>query len=119
LVGMYRVATGEGRIAGTSLNVRNAPELRQGRLSVGTENLKADACEHEGVAEWSRRPQLRALSSCHFNAASSRRRGLSEQVDIGVDLGAIAPPLQEILSLRQLAATAQELPQQIIEGLLY
>src|SRR5215471_7546006 len=48
-----------------------------------------------------------------------RRCGMAEQVDIAVDLGAVPPPLPEILNLRQLVETAPAPPPQIIEGLLH
>lgn len=41
------------------------------------------------------------------------------QIDIAVDLGVVAPPLPEILSLRQLVETAPAPPPQIIEGVLH
>src|SRR6266404_5271332 len=44
---------------------------------------------------------------------------MSEQIDIAVDLGAVAAPLPEILTLRQLVETAPEAPVQIIEGVLH
>jgi hypothetical protein len=40
---------------------------------------------------------------------------MSEQIDIAVDLGVVAPPLPEILNLRQLAETAPAPPPQIID----
>jgi len=40
---------------------------------------------------------------------------VADQVDIAVDLGAVAPPLPEILSLEQFAAIAPEVPPQMIE----
>jgi hypothetical protein len=43
----------------------------------------------------------------------------SEQVDPAVDLGVIAPPLPEIMTLRQLVETAPPPPPQIIEGILH
>ncbi len=43
----------------------------------------------------------------------------SEQVDPAVDLGVVAPPLPEILSLRQLVEVAPAPPPQIIEGVLH
>jgi len=39
-----------------------------------------------------------------------------EQVDIAVDLGVVAPPLPEIMNLRQLVEAAPAPPPQIIEG---
>lgn len=44
---------------------------------------------------------------------------MSEQVDIAVDLGAVVPPLPEIVSLREFAETAPAPPPQIIEGVLH
>jgi hypothetical protein len=44
---------------------------------------------------------------------------LSEQIDIAVDLGVVAPPLPEIMNLRQLVETAPAPPPQIIEGVLH
>src|SRR5512136_3098682 len=44
---------------------------------------------------------------------------MSEQVDIAVDLGVVAPPLPEILNLRQLVEVAPAPPPQIIEGVLH
>jgi RecA-family ATPase len=44
---------------------------------------------------------------------------VSEQIDIAVDLGAVAEPLPEIMSLRQLVEVAPAPPPQIIEGLLH
>src|SRR5215510_3761291 len=44
---------------------------------------------------------------------------MSEQVDIAVDLGVVAPPLPEIVSLRQFAETVVAPPAQIIEGVLH
>jgi hypothetical protein len=43
----------------------------------------------------------------------------SEQVDPAVDLGVIAPPLPEILTLRQLVEQAPAPPPEIIEGILH
>jgi DNA-binding transcriptional ArsR family regulator len=43
----------------------------------------------------------------------------SEQVDPAVDLGALPPPLPEILTLEQLAAAAVPPPPLIIEGILH
>lgn len=43
----------------------------------------------------------------------------SEQVDPAVDLGAVAPPLPDILTLEQLAAAAVPPPPLIIEGILH
>jgi len=43
----------------------------------------------------------------------------SEQVDPAVDLGAIAPPLPEIVSLREFAASNPVPPPQLIEGVLH
>jgi hypothetical protein len=42
-----------------------------------------------------------------------------DQVDIAVDLGAVPPPLPEILYLRQLVEAAPAPPPQTIEGVLY
>src|SRR3974390_2931403 len=47
------------------------------------------------------------------------RRGMSEQIDIAVDLGVVPPPLPEIMSLRQLVEVAPAPPPQIIEGVLH
>ena len=44
---------------------------------------------------------------------------MSEQVDIAVDLGAVLPPLPEIVTLRQFAAEPPSPPPQIIEGILH
>ncbi len=44
---------------------------------------------------------------------------MSQQIDIAVDLGAVAPPLPEILTLRQLVEAAPMAPPQIIEGVLH
>ena len=44
---------------------------------------------------------------------------MSEQVDIAVDLGAVPPPLPEILNLEQLVAVAVPPPPLIIEGVLH
>jgi hypothetical protein len=44
---------------------------------------------------------------------------MSEPVDIAVDLGAVPPPLPEILSLRQLVETAPTPPPLIIDGVLH
>jgi hypothetical protein len=44
---------------------------------------------------------------------------MSEQVDIAVDLGVVAPPLPEIMTLRQLVESAPALPPQIIEGVFH
>jgi hypothetical protein len=44
---------------------------------------------------------------------------VSEQIDIAVDLGAVAPPLPEIFNLRQLVESAPAPPPQIIEGVLH
>jgi hypothetical protein len=43
----------------------------------------------------------------------------TEQVDPAVDLGAVAPPLPEILTLEQLCAVATPPPPLIIEGILH
>lgn len=43
----------------------------------------------------------------------------AEQVDPAIDLGAIAPPLPEILTLEQLCAVATPPPPLIIEGILH
>ena len=44
---------------------------------------------------------------------------MSEQVDIAVDLGAVPPPLPEIVTLRQFAAAPPTAPPQILEGILH
>ena len=44
---------------------------------------------------------------------------MTEQVDIAVDLGAVPPPLPEIVTLRQFAASPPSAPAQIIEGILH
>lgn len=44
---------------------------------------------------------------------------MAEQVDIAVDLGAVRPPLPEIVSLRQFAVAPPSPPPQIIEGILH
>jgi len=44
---------------------------------------------------------------------------VAEQVDIAVDLGAVRPPLPEIVSLRQFAVAPPSPPPQIIEGILH
>lgn len=44
---------------------------------------------------------------------------MAEQVDIAVDLGAVAPALPEIVTLRQFAAAPPTAPPQIIEGILH
>ncbi len=44
---------------------------------------------------------------------------MSEQIDIAVDLGAVPPPLPEILSLAQLVEIASPPPPEIIEGVLH
>ena len=44
---------------------------------------------------------------------------MSEQVDIAVDLGAVPPPLPQIVSLRDFVETAPVPPPQIIEGVLH
>jgi hypothetical protein len=44
---------------------------------------------------------------------------MSEQVDIAVDLGAVPPPLPEIVTLREFAASPPVAPPQIIEGILH
>ncbi len=44
---------------------------------------------------------------------------MSEQVDIGVDLGVLPPPLPEILTVRQLVEAALAPPAQIIGGVLH
>ena len=44
---------------------------------------------------------------------------MNDQVDIAVDLGAVPPPLPEILTLRQLVEVAPAPPPQIIEGILH
>jgi RecA-family ATPase len=40
-------------------------------------------------------------------------------VDIAVDLGAVPPPLPEIVTLRQFAAAPPTAPPQILEGILH
>lgn len=44
---------------------------------------------------------------------------MTEQIDIAVDLGAVPPPLPEIVSLREFAAQATPPPPLIIEGILH
>ena len=44
---------------------------------------------------------------------------MSEQIDIAVDLGALPPPLPEIVTLRQFAEHPPNVPPQIIEGVLH
>jgi hypothetical protein len=44
---------------------------------------------------------------------------MSEPIDIAVDLGAVPPPLPEILFLRDFVATVRPPPPQIIEGVLH
>lgn len=44
---------------------------------------------------------------------------MTEQVDIAVDLGAVAPALPEIVTLRQFAVSPPVAPPQIIEGILH
>ena len=44
---------------------------------------------------------------------------MSEQIDIAVDLGAVPPPLPEILSFEEFAEKAPAPPPQIIEGILH
>src|SRR4249920_2486986 len=44
---------------------------------------------------------------------------MSEQVDIAVDLGVVAAPLPEILSVRQLVEVAPAPPPEIIDGILH
>jgi hypothetical protein len=44
---------------------------------------------------------------------------MSEQVDIAVDLGAVPPPLPEIVSLREFAENLPAAPPQIIAGVLH
>ena len=44
---------------------------------------------------------------------------MSDQIDIAVDLGAIPPPLPEIVTLRQFAATARPAPPQVVEGVVH
>jgi RecA-family ATPase len=44
---------------------------------------------------------------------------MSEQIDIAVDPGVVAPPLPEIINLRQLVEAAPARPPQIIEGVLH
>jgi hypothetical protein len=44
---------------------------------------------------------------------------MSEQIDIAVDLGAVPPPLPEIVTLREFAASPPVAPPQIIEGVLH
>lgn len=43
----------------------------------------------------------------------------SEQVDIAVDLGVVAPPLPEIEFLREFAASVPDPPPEIVEGILH
>ncbi len=44
---------------------------------------------------------------------------MPEQVDIAVDLGVTAPPLPEIVTIRQLVESAPVVPPQIIDGILH
>lgn len=44
---------------------------------------------------------------------------MNEQIDIAVDLGAVPPPLPEIVSLRQFVEHEPTVPPQIIEGVLH
>src|SRR5690349_9063873 len=44
---------------------------------------------------------------------------MNDQVDIAVDLGAVPPPLPEIVSLRQFASAPPAPPPQIIHGVLH
>ena len=44
---------------------------------------------------------------------------MAEQVDIAVDLGAIPPPLPEIVTLREFAGAPPVAPPQIIDGILH
>ncbi len=44
---------------------------------------------------------------------------MSQQIDIAVDLGVVAPPLPEILTVRQLVETAPTPPAQVIDGVLH
>jgi len=44
---------------------------------------------------------------------------MSEQVDIAVDLGAVPPPLPEIVTLREFVASPPVAPPQIIDGILH
>src|SRR5512135_1313357 len=44
---------------------------------------------------------------------------MSEQIDIAVDLGVVAPPLPEIVSLRALAEAAPLPPPELVEGVLH
>ncbi len=44
---------------------------------------------------------------------------MSEQIDIAVDLGAVAPPLPEIGTLRDFVADPPKPPPQIIQGILH
>jgi len=43
----------------------------------------------------------------------------TEQIDPAVDLGAVPPPLPEIVTLREFAASPPVAPPQIIEGILH
>ena len=43
----------------------------------------------------------------------------TEQVDPAVDLGAVPPPLPEIVTFREFAASPPVAPPQIIEGILH
>ena len=44
---------------------------------------------------------------------------MSEQIDIAVDQGVVAPPLPEIEFLRDFVASVPEPPPQLIEGILH
>ncbi len=44
---------------------------------------------------------------------------MSEQIDIAVGLGAVPPPLPDIVSLRSLADAAPMPPPQVVEGVLH
>ncbi len=44
---------------------------------------------------------------------------MSEQIDIAVDLGVVAPPLPGIVTVRQLAEAAPMPPPQVVEGVLH
>src|SRR5436190_1675023 len=63
--------------------------------------------------------RVRSLVSFRMGPVFQEGRRVSEQIDIAVDLGVVAPPLPEILSLRQLVEAAPSAPPQIIEGVLH
>ena len=44
---------------------------------------------------------------------------MSEQIDIAVDLGAVAAPLPDIITLREFAENPPVPPPQIIDGVLH